>query len=54
MMQKLNYFDIRLENTTKIIQHGSKVNYAKIFFTECASSQTQQSSNFDEKGETSL
>ena len=36
-------FIICLENTTKKKQHGSKVNYVKIFFVEQVSSQTQGS-----------
>ena len=44
-------FIVYFENATKKIQHGSKVNYVKIFFVEHVSSQTQGSSKFYKKSQ---
>ena len=45
---KTNYVYHMLKNTTKKIQHRSKVNYVKTLFVERVSSQTQRISKFYE------
>ena len=48
---KTNYIYHSLENITKKIQHGRRVNYVKILYVERVSSQTQRSSKFYESDE---